>query len=139
MRKKIIFLFFILTIFPGLAYSVEVKETESFYLEQTQDVFIQEPVSFFVTDDKNIFLLDQKACNLKIFGNNGKIMNVMGRKGQGRYEFINPLASASYKDKVLIYDYKKKKLFFYKRDKNNNLFKYKKLTYRLIKLTHRFI
>jgi len=137
--KKILLFLFIFTYCIGFNYSMVIKKIRSFYLEQNQKVFIQEPISYFITKDNYIFLLDRKACNLKIFNNNGKLIKTLGKKGLGPYEFVNPVFCSNYKNKVLIYDFKRKKLYFYNKSEKNNLIEYKNLQFGDLSFSFKFI
>jgi len=119
MGKRTLCLILMLFYIIALSHSIELKKVKSFFLEQNQKIFIQEPHSFFVTDDDYIYLVDRQAANLKIFNNQGKLVKVIGRKGMGPYEFLNPCECAYYKNKVMISDFSRRNIFFYDRVDNN--------------------
>lgn len=120
MRKilPVAFLFFCLY---STAFSIEIKHIREFTLFQDEDTFISTPGSFFVTEDNMLFVLDKKASNIKIFDENGKLVNVFGKKGLGPNEFILPIASTYKKPYIFLVDNGRRRILIYKRTGASNL------------------
>jgi len=72
---------------------------------------------FCVTGDHLFLVPDYKAGNVKIFGPNGNLVKVLGRKGFGPDELLKP-AYCFYdkeKDKFGVFDFGTRKIFIYNR------------------------
>lgn len=76
---------------PKLAISLERElvlgddiDVEEFMFEQLIDSDVDE--------NGNMYLLDFKACHVLLFDKNGKLLNTIGRKGQGPGEFTYPMS-----------------------------------------------
>ncbi len=98
-------------VFP-LLLSFDVRKVRELLFHQKK-VILKEPVAFVVKGGI-AFVLDRRAGNVKIYDRTGKLVRVFGRRGQGPDEFLNPMALSSWQDFLLVYDFKKKKLFLYK-------------------------
>jgi len=109
--KRVCFLFLLFK-FLTAGHITKFKIIDSFWLEQK--TLIGEPISFFVDNNEYIYLLDEKLANLKVFNPQGKLIKVFGTKGSGPNEFLNPVHISHFRDILMIYDFKRKRLFFYK-------------------------
>lgn len=99
-EKLLIFLFFLVS-FELLG--VSLKLADRFELSQEKHI-IQSIYSFCVTGDGYIFAADRKACDIKIFSPDGKMIRAWGRKGAGPNEFLKPLHIEYKKGKLVLVD-----------------------------------
>ena len=83
-----------------------------------EKALIGEPLSFLVDEKGYIFLLDRKMRNIKIYTPKGELFKVFGRKGAGPNEFLTPVAFSEKGNLLVIFDLKRKKLFFYELSRN---------------------
>ena len=120
MRRILLVVFLFFCLFSA-AFSIEIKHTREFTLFQDENTFISAPGSFFVTEDNMLFVLDKKASDIKIFDENGKLVNVFGKKGMGPDEFILPYVSTYKKPYVALVDTRRRRFFIYKRSGVGNL------------------
>ena len=90
----------------------------------SQDVnFLQKPRDFCVTED-NLFLIpDYKAGDIKVYESNGKIVNILGKKGVGPNEFVKPTFCFFDEGKFGVMDWGIRKIFIYDRIGNTKNFK----------------
>lgn len=59
-------------------------------IDQEEEMF-ENIVSFAVDDNQNIYALDSKAANIKVFDGQGRLIRIVGRRGQGPGEMVRPL------------------------------------------------
>ncbi|GEM_PF-3511095 len=102
----------LILIFLKILYSFEVVKKWEVFLSQKK-VVLKEPVAF-VVKERRIYVLDIRAADIKIYDNTGELLRTFGRKGQGPNEFLNPIALSSWREFLLIYDFKRGKIFLYK-------------------------
>ncbi len=138
MRRNIVFLALIL-FQTYLIFSIEIKKVEKIILRQKNNDLIAIPFSFFVTEKDYIYVLDKKLANIQIFDKNGKRVKVFGRKGAGPNEFLNPIACSNYKNLIMIYDFKRSAIFFYKTDKYHNFIFVKKNRFSGLSMDFKFL
>jgi hypothetical protein len=116
MKLKFIFLFIIVLIFnPKSIIGVGIKLSGKIKLIFQDVDFLQKPRDFCVTGD-NLFLIpDYNAGNIKIYESNGKLINVLGRKGVGPNEFVKPTFCFFDEGKFGVMDWGIRKIFIYDR------------------------
>lgn len=119
--KKILILGMLLGCFCPVLSASGINLSREITLEQPQDNIIEKPGSFIITDDDMIFVLDGKAANIKVFNDNGKLVNVFGREGMGPDEFVSPRLSSYLEPWISIADFGRKTFFIYKRSNKNSL------------------
>ncbi len=86
----------------------------------SNNVLLQFPISFSVTEDNLFLVVDFKGRDVKIYKNNGELLNVLGQKGSGPNEFGLPLFCHYSNGKFIISDVGQKRIFLYERkDKFN--------------------
>jgi hypothetical protein len=120
MKRMMLFAVLFYCLFSA-AFSFEIKHIREFTLFQDENTFISAPGSFFVTEDNILFVLDKKASDIKIFDENGKLVNVFGKKGQGPDEFILPYVSTYKKPYIALADTRRRRFLIYKRSGIGNL------------------
>jgi len=80
---------------------------------ETKEPLFQSIRSLRVDDKGNIYVLDVRAAKLTKFGNDGKVIYSVGRKGQGPGEFMIPSGIELTKDNsVLIFDLGNQRVIF---------------------------
>lgn len=116
---KILFYSFIFFFLTMCLSGIDVKPTGTINLS-LGDSILQLPTSFCVTQDDVVFVTDTRAGDIKIFDNKGKLVNTWGRKGPGPNEFLMPYSVTCHKYKLMLIDFRKRKLFAFDiRDKND--------------------
>jgi hypothetical protein len=78
-------------------------------------VLLQLPISFCVTEDNLFMVVDFKAGDVKIYNSNGELEKVLGRKGSGPNEFVQPLFCHYTHRKFILPDAGQRKIFVYRR------------------------
>lgn len=84
---------------PGYQF----KLIRSFNLEQKIER-LGRIYNFAVDESENIFIPDSANSNIKVYNSVGKLIRIMGRKGAGPSEFIDPVRISINKDTVVIAD-----------------------------------
>jgi len=59
-------------------------------IDQEEEMF-QNIVSIAVDDNQNIYALDSQAANIKVLDGQGRLIRIIGRRGQGPGEMVRPL------------------------------------------------
>lgn len=83
-----------------------------FFLDQEKE-YIAEPGDMAVDKNEIIFITDKKASNIKLFNQNGRLMKIFGRKGEGPNEFQRPFTIDCFKNKFCVYDSGRRFYFIY--------------------------
>ena len=74
-------------------------------------------VSIDVDNKGNIYVLDIKENHIKVFNSNGRLIRIIGRKGQGPGEFQRPFTvQITAQNEVVIWDVMVRKLHFFSLD-----------------------
>jgi len=102
-------------VFTGPVFGFNVETLGKIKLLDNNDVFLQIPVGIAVTEDNVFLVVDFKAANVKIYRNDGKLMEILGRQGYGPNEFAQPLHCYYSNSTLFIDDVGQKKIFMYKR------------------------
>ncbi|MCK4825914.1 6-bladed beta-propeller, partial [bacterium] len=71
-------------------------------------------VSIDVDEEGNIYVLDIKETHIKVFNSDGRLIRIIGRKGQGPGEFQRPFTiQITAKNEIVIFDPMPLKLLFF--------------------------
>lgn len=110
------FMILIIYVFTTSIYSgVTIKLVGTIPIDQSK-VFLQNINQFSVTEEEYFLFPDSKAGDIKIYKNDGRLVKVLGRKGFGPMEFVEPYC-CDYKDKVfIVLDWGRYKLQSYRRE-----------------------
>ena len=74
-------------------------------------------VSIDVDNEGNIYVLDIKETHIKVFNPDGRLMRIIGRKGQGPGEFQRPFTiQITAQNEVVIWDVMVRRLLFFSSD-----------------------
>jgi hypothetical protein len=112
MIKKLIFLLLLTTLtFNHITFSIKIDLQSKIKL--SEKVLLQLPISFCVTEDESFLLVDFKAGDVKIYNNKGALEKVLGRRGAGPNEFLQPLFCDYNNRKFIIPDAGQRKIFLY--------------------------
>lgn len=112
--KILLFVIVTIVLIPIAMPSFDIKLIEKNRIDQ-KDVIIQRTYSFAVTEDEIILIADDKASNIKLYNNKGKLLRVWGRRGMGPNEFVRPMQCDYRKGKFAVSDSRKYKIFIYNR------------------------
>jgi len=79
-----------------------------------EDYMFSMIVSIDVDDEGNIYVLDIKETHIKVFNSDGRLMRIIGKKGQGPGEFQRPFTvQITAQNEVVVYDPMPRKLLFF--------------------------
>jgi hypothetical protein len=107
----LLFIFFTLShIVVGLSIDFEKK-----ILLSSKKVLLQLPISFCVTEDNLFMVVDFKAGDVKIYNSHGELETILGRKGVGPEEFVQPLFCHYSNRKFILPDAGQHRIFVYER------------------------
>jgi hypothetical protein len=81
-----------------------------------KDIYLWRPVRLDGDTSGNIFISDQKWCHIFKFDPNGNFLKIIGRKGQGPGEFLNPYCITVTKNFLIVSDTNGRKIQFFDRD-----------------------
>ena len=81
-----------------------------------KDIYLWSPVKLDGDTAGNIYVSDQKWCHVFKFDSNGDFIKIIGRKGQGPGEFMNPYCINLTKDFLVVSDTNGRKIQFFDRD-----------------------
>jgi hypothetical protein len=95
---------------------VEIKLIESYELLQKDELLLVVS-DIVVTEDEIVIVSDGKAGDLKFYNNKGNLIKILGRKGYGPDEFINPKVFDYVSSKLVINDWGRHKVYIYERIK----------------------
>lgn len=96
----------------GLEEELSIGEAEG-----RKDYMFSLIVSIDVDNKGNIYVLDIKESHIKVFNPNGKLIRIIGRKGQGPGEFQRPYTvQITAQNEVVIRDVMVRKLHFFSLD-----------------------
>jgi len=115
---KVLKYILIFTIFNSSVLSSEVfdiKLITQFYLDQTNEI-LGNPGDMAIDNDDNIFITDRAFSNIKIYGNQGKLIKIFGRKGEGPDEFGEPFTIDYSNGKFCFYDISRLYYYIYDRE-----------------------
>ena len=101
--------------FTAPVFGFKVETVGKIKLLDKNDAFLQIPVGIAVTEDNVFLVVDFKAANVKIYKNDGKLTEILGKKGYGPNEFAQPLNCYYSNSTLFIQDVGQKKIFVYKR------------------------
>jgi len=114
MIKKLLFLLLLTTLtFNHITFSIKIDLQSKIKL--SEKVLLQLPISFCVTEDDLFMVVDFKSADVKIYNSNGILEKVLGRKGAGPNEFIQPLFCYYANRKFILPDVGQSKILFYDR------------------------
>jgi hypothetical protein len=127
-NKKIGKIFYIIFMTQIIIYylggsNLTVKRIGEFYIKQNDKNFIQKPNAFFVDENEQFFIIDKGSFNIKVYNRKGVFIRSFGRKGVGPGEFLSPTLITGINNKIFIYDFKRKKLLYFIRERSNIYFK----------------
>jgi len=93
----------------GLEEELSIGEAEG-----REDYMFSLIVSIDVDDKGNIYVLDIKERHIKVFNSDGRLMRIIGRKGQGPGEFQLPYTvQITAQNDVVVWDVMVRKLHFF--------------------------
>jgi hypothetical protein len=96
----------------GLEEELSIGEAEG-----RKDYMFSMIVSIDVDDKGNIYVLDIKETHIKVFNPNGRLIRIIGRKGQGPGEFQRPFTvQITAQNEVVIWDVIIQRLHFFSLD-----------------------
>ncbi len=101
----------------AILFGLDVRLEKKITLSQ-EKVFIQNVYAFCVTEHDFFILPDYKAGHIKIYDPNGKVANIVGRKGHGPGELIKPNYCDYQQPDFAVMDYGRRKMFIYRINKN---------------------
>jgi hypothetical protein len=81
-----------------------------------KDIYLWMPVRLDGDTSGNIFISDQKWCHIFKFDPSGNFLKIIGRKGQGPGEFLNPYCITVDKDFLIVSDTNGRKIQFFDRE-----------------------
>jgi hypothetical protein len=85
--------------------------------EGREDYMFSLIVSIDVDDEGNIYVLDIKERHIKVFNSDGRLMRIIGRKGQGPGEFQRPFTvQVTAQNEVVVFDVIIQRLHFFSLD-----------------------
>ncbi len=89
--------------------------------EGREDYMFSLIVSIDVDDEGNIYVLDIKERHIKVFNSDGRLMRIIGRKGQGPGEFQRPYTvQITAQNDVVVWDVMIQRLHFFSLDGEYN-------------------
>ena len=114
--KKVTSLLFSVIFFTAnyINGQVEIKLIDSYELLQ-KDQLLLGVSNIVVTEDEIVIVSDGKAGDLKFYNNKGNLIKILGRKGYGPDEFINPKVFDYVSSKLVINDWGRHKVYIYER------------------------
>lgn len=112
----ILVLFIIIPTFYHVAFGLDIHLSDTINL--SDKVLLQSPISFCVTEDDLFLVVDFKAGDVKIYNYKGELETVLGKKGAGPNEFVQPLFCYYTNRKFILSDVGQRKIFFYERCDN---------------------
>jgi hypothetical protein len=83
-----------------------------------KDIYLWRPTNLDGDTAGNIYVSDQKWCHVFKFDSSGNFIKIIGRKGQGPGEFMNPYCLTVTKDFLVVSDTNGRKIQFFDRDGN---------------------
>ncbi|MFX1534095.1 MAG: 6-bladed beta-propeller [Promethearchaeota archaeon] len=96
----------------GLEEEITIGEAEG-----RKDYMFSMIVSIDVDDEGNVYVLDIKERHIKVFNSDGRLMRIIGRKGQGPGEFQRPYTvQVTAQNEVVVFDVMVRKLHFFTLD-----------------------
>ena len=96
----------------GLEEELSIGEAEG-----REDYMFSLIVSIDVDDEGNIYVLDIKERHIKVFNSDGRLIRIIGRKGQGPGEFQLPYTvQITAQNDVVVWDVMIRKLHFFSLD-----------------------
>ena len=94
-----------------------VEELSIGEAEGMEDYMFSLIVSIDVDDEGNIYVLDIKERHIKVFNSDGRLMRIIGRKGQGPGEFQRPFTvQITAQNEVVVFDVIIQRLHFFSLD-----------------------
>jgi hypothetical protein len=104
--------------YPVAKDAIELELMHSFPTEDLveKDIYLWRPVKLDGDISGNIFISDQKWCHIFKFDSSGDFIKIIGRKGQGPGEFMNPYCLTVTKDFLVVSDTNGRKIQFFDRD-----------------------
>ncbi len=86
--------------YPLAKNAIELELLYSFPSDDLleKDIYLWRPVKLDGDISGNIYVSDQKWCHVFKFDSNGDFIKIIGRKGQGPGEFLNPYCLTLTKD-----------------------------------------
>jgi len=89
---------------PAEIKCYELKSQFSFPDEKKDEILIAYPTQLAIDEDGNIYICDHMGHNILKYSRSGKLLKIIGRKGQGPGEFIFPNALCYANAKLFITD-----------------------------------
>ncbi|MFC2160733.1 6-bladed beta-propeller [Acidobacteriota bacterium] len=83
-------------------------------ISENQELIFAEVSSIAVDSCEEIFICDSKEGNIKKFNQNGELLKIIGKRGQGPGEFGDPgRICISNKNELVVVDYDRRRLLFF--------------------------
>jgi len=111
MIKKTILI--VLCVSPILLHAIECKLSRTFDIRQ-EEVLLRTPYSFCVTHRDEIIVVDGRAGDIKIYDSKGKFLGILGKKGPGPGEYMQPVFCDYQASRFAVIDMHKKRLLIYR-------------------------
>ena len=98
----------------------EIKFLSEIILDQ-REALIERARDFDIDDEERIIIPDENRGNIKIYSSIGKLIKIIGRKGEGPMEFSDPAFVDYEAGKFTVIDWGLRRVFTFKVTKEWNL------------------
>jgi hypothetical protein len=100
-------------------FSFEIRKINEVEISQDKELLLFSS-SFCVTDSGYYMVSDTKAANIKIYGKDGTLLKVLGRRGLGPGEFISPYVCTYKSPYFAVSDFRRSYYYIYEQKPNLN-------------------